>query len=235
MSRRLKIEKGTKFGMLTYLKDAPSVKLPSGQINRLAMCVCDCGKEKDVRLLHLVRKRITSCGCRARTRNGLGHTPLAKVWRQMKSRCLPAYRDRHLYFDKGISVCDEWIQSFEAFLFWSNSNGYVEGAKLQIDRVDNSRGYSPDNCRWVSSRINCNNRDVTHYVHYDGETHPIQLLLDRLGKIQHYGAIISRIHRGWSDQKAIDTPIRQGNYSRGKIHGIKCRQGMYKATEVNQQ
>ena len=77
-----------------------------------------------------------------------------KEWRYRTSE---DYSQKHLYFDKGIQVCNEW-QKYKPFAEWSKSNGYKEG--LQIDRRDNSKGYNPDNCRWISSKENSNNRDA---------------------------------------------------------------------------
>ena len=84
----------------------------------------------------------------------------------MKDRCKENYIDSHIYFKKGISVCKEWENDFEPFRLWSIENGYSKG--LQIDREDNSKGYSPENCRWVTPKVNCNNRDCTTMVSYKG-------------------------------------------------------------------
>lgn len=77
----------------------------------------------------------------------------------MKQRCFnkDAY-NYHSYGGRGITVCDEWLDSCK-FIAWSLENGWSKG--LQIDRIDNSRGYSPDNCRWVKPRTNCRNRRST--------------------------------------------------------------------------
>jgi hypothetical protein len=57
-------------------------------------------------------------------------------------------RNRHLYFDRGISVCEEWASSFEPFKRWADANGYSDD--LILDREDNELGYCPANCRWVT-------------------------------------------------------------------------------------
>jgi hypothetical protein len=75
----------------------------------------------------------------------------------MKQRCSNTkIRGAHRYSGQGIKVCPEWIDSFESFRDWARGHGYIEGKEL--DRIDNSRGYRPDNCRWVTKLENLDNR-----------------------------------------------------------------------------
>ncbi|MEU5859935.1 hypothetical protein ABZ815_02085 [Nonomuraea sp. NPDC047529] len=105
-----------------------------------------------------------SCGCldfesrqtRRRT-HGESGTPLYQAWSSMKQRCSnPNIRGAHRYSGRGITVCTEWVDSFEKFRDWAMRHGYVEGKEL--DRIDNDFGYSPDNCRWVTKLENLDNR-----------------------------------------------------------------------------
>ena len=92
------------------------------------------------------------------------------AWKAMKQRCLnPKCNAYKNYGARGITVCDEWM-NFEPFCEWALSNGYKPG--LDLDRRDNSREYSPDNCRWVTRRENINNRRKTIYIEVDGVTKP---------------------------------------------------------------
>ena len=91
-----------------------------------------------------------------KTKHGMCHTPIYYAWRSMNDRCR---RDRHPgwqnYGGRGITVCPEWQRSFLAF-YLDMSPTYQPG--LSIDRIDNSRGYGPDNCRWATSKQQSRNR-----------------------------------------------------------------------------
>ena len=78
------------------------------------------------------------------------------IWRGMKRRCEDMHHKSYpRYGGRGISVCAEW-QTLGRFVAWSNAHGYRRG--LQLDRVDNAKGYAPDNCRGVTPRENTHNR-----------------------------------------------------------------------------
>jgi len=174
MAKKLEIKIGSIYGRLTVVSEVEKLKIPSGQKVRRFKCACECGNQKTVLLLHLVRGRVSSCGCKKAVKLGESQTPLCKVWRAIHLRCKENYFESHLYYKKGIKVCDEWVDWFK-FKEWSLKNGYKKG--LQIDRKNNSMGYSPSNCRWVTSKVNNNNRDNTLMIVYDGKYQPIKPLL----------------------------------------------------------
>lgn len=92
-------------------------------------------------------------------------------WKAIKQRCLnPKCSAYHNYGARGITVCDEW-KTFEPFLEWCLSNGWKKG--LDIDRIDNDKGYSPDNCRYVTRKQGTNNRRMTIYISVNGCTKPL--------------------------------------------------------------
>lgn len=207
---KITLEIGKRFGKLTVEKEGDRLILPSGQINRTVVCVCDCGNEKTVRLLHLIRGRISSCGCIVKTKNGEGKSLLCKVWRSMKDRTKESYTHGQ-YATKKIKMTKEW-ENWEIFKNWALANGYKKG--LQIDRINNDGDYCPENCRFVTFRENQNNRDITIKVKYKGEEYPITVILEKLNRLHDYATIVSRIKRGWEHERALDLPVKQGNYKR---------------------
>lgn len=94
-------------------------------------------------------------------------TILYNKWQKMKARCNnikhPAYKN---YGGRGITVCEEWTHDFMLFYTWAIDNGYKEG--LALDRRDNNKGYSPDNCRFVTHKENDNNKRTNRYVTING-------------------------------------------------------------------
>lgn len=91
--------------------------------------------------------------------HGESRTRLHVTWCGMKRRCNPATKHplfREYYSGRGVSVCPAWADSYEAFRDWAMSNGYGDG--LEIDRIDGTKGYSPENCRWVTRSQQMANR-----------------------------------------------------------------------------
>lgn len=209
MAKRLKIQYGERFGMLTVIGELPIVKLPSGQPNRMFLCKCDCGNQISVRLVNL-KNRNRSCGCVRGEFHNESNSKLHKLWASIKNRTSKNYSQTHLYFNRNIVVCDEWKTSYTTFRNWCINTGYKPG--LQIDRINNNLGYSPDNCRFVEPRINVNNRRNTFYVNYNNVKYPIMDLLRDKKLTKQKETIISRIKRGWNVEIAINTPIKKGNY-----------------------
>lgn len=95
------------------------------------------------------------------------HQQLRMKYTAMIDRC---YNENcsgyYNYGDRGITVCDEWLNNPQAFNDWAMANGFREG--LSIDRIDNDKGYSPDNCRWVTNHFNILHRRVTNWLKVDG-------------------------------------------------------------------
>ena len=161
-----------KFGLLTVVAPAESV----GGCAMWA-CRCDCGNEIVCRAHNLLSGNTKSCGCtrskrpcsKYSTQNGLSRSRQYIIWSNMKRRC---YCETDKYYEvyggKGITICDEWKDNFLSFYEWSLKTGFADG--LTIDRIDNSKGYSPDNCRWVSIETQANNRTNNHIVSYHGQS-----------------------------------------------------------------
>lgn len=133
-------------------------------------------------------------------------TRLYSIWKAMKVRCYnPNFRAYSRYGGRGITVCDEWLHDFPAFREWAIQNGYSDN--LTIDRIENSKGYSPENCRWVSYKTQANNTRRNIVVTIDGETATIAEICKKRD-INPF-LIYDRITRlGWTPEKAFNTPIR---------------------------
>lgn len=97
-------------------------------------------------------------------------TRLYRIWSGIKIRTKNLNRHESKYYvEKGILMCDEWRNNWLSFYDWAMSNGYNDS--LSIDRIDNNKGYEPDNCRWVTQQAQVNNRSVVKKYTIDGETH----------------------------------------------------------------
>lgn len=178
-------------------------------------CRCDCGNMTYVISGNLRRGNTKSCGCYGRectaernTTHGKTKERLHGVWTRMKDRCNNPKSDRwEWYGARGISVCEEWKNSYEAFREWALSNGYQGG--LTIDRVDVNGNYCPDNCRWITIKDQQNNRRNNHRITVGEETHTIAEWSKITGIRQ--GTIYARIASGWSAEDAITTPERKSS------------------------
>jgi len=152
MPFKIKIEdlQKTTYGKLQVIKEVPNLSKTKGL---KVLCRCSCGNATEVMASALKRKKgPRSCGCRQGSyTHGKNRTPLHKLWCSMKSRCNPKHKDtrvRASYTDRGITVCTEWIENFVNFETWALTNGY--STELSLDRKDNDKGYSPENCRWTT-------------------------------------------------------------------------------------
>lgn len=125
--------------------------------------------------------------------------PLYRVWCGMITRCgNPNAHKFKTYGGRGISVCDEWRAS-RAFVAWALVNGWEPG--LQLDRRDNDKGYSPDNCRFVTPSVNGLNRRDTVRLSDGRAAWP---LAQRNGVLRP--AFAKRLHRGWTPDQAAMIP-----------------------------
>lgn len=189
---------GQRFGKLVVISR-------ESKYNRNATwrCLCDCGKETVVRGDVLKRGTTQSCGCGKGLKHGYFQEPWYSSYKAMMERCyLPSSGNYKRYGGKGIAVCDEW-HDINKFAEWVESSGYVPG--LTIDRMDSSKGYSPDNCRWATKKQQSNNRKNTIFYTYNGETKALTDWAAIFG-INRY-TLYDRVEkRGWSIEKALETP-----------------------------
>lgn len=91
------------------------------------------------------------------------------IWIRMKQRCYGSHtNDYPRYGGRGISVCEEWKQSFPAFYEWAMSHGYTD--ELSIERMDVNGDYCPANCKWIPMREQAKNKSNSHWITYKGES-----------------------------------------------------------------
>jgi hypothetical protein len=208
----IEIKKGLKIGKLTVLKEGERKVLPSGIKPRTVDCICDCGNKTNVLLLHFIRERTLSCGCIRKTKFGVSSTKIYRIYRAINERCDGKTKDKDRYLGRGITVCDLWKNNYLEFINWALANGYKQG--LQIDRKDNNKGYSPENCRFVTPTVNANNRENTFKVIYKQKTYAFSDLVRELKRELVQSTIRRRIKRGWTTENAFNIPIKEGNYKK---------------------
>lgn len=114
------------------------------------------------------------------------------VYYAMLQRCYSKNcKQYHRYGGRGITVCKEWKDDSTTFYRWAIQSGYREG--LTLDRVDNDKGYSPDNCAWVTNRVNVNHTSRTHFITYNGKTQSMKQWANELGI--NYSTLRNRLNR----------------------------------------
>lgn len=136
----------------------------------IVLCECECNNIKEYNLHNVKNGNTKSCGCarvihaRAQAEknktHGMTDTRIYMIFKDVISRCYHENDTAYKYYGaKGITVCDEWRDKengFMSFYNWSMANGYSD--ELTIDRRENDKGYSPNNCRWITQMEQCRNR-----------------------------------------------------------------------------
>jgi len=203
---------GKKYNLLTIIEDAGSTDYG----RTLCKCRCSCGVEKVLVLSDVKTGFVKSCGClrpwatvqgekHHSFKHGLKNHRLYSIMNKMKQRCYNKNHDAYeRYGGAGITICDAWLNNFVNFYNWAMANGYEDD--LTLDRIDNTKGYSPYNCRWATRAEQNRNTSRSHKVTLFGETKVLEewfrdprIPISKPGF--HY-----RVTNGMSDEEALTTP-----------------------------
>lgn len=194
---------GNQYGRLTVVKRV----FVDGAVGAHWQCICECGKspEKPIGTNRLLKGITQSCGClmvervkKSNTKHGYYGTPTYIVWRNMWARCTqPKHKSYEHY--KSFVPCSRW-EKFENFLI---DMGERPAGKT-LDRIDNNKGYSPENCRWADAYVQQGNTKRNIFLVIDGERLCLKAACRKVGV--PYGLAKNRVHIGWTPEKAVFTP-----------------------------
>lgn len=202
---------GKYYGKLYVLKQVEG-KASNG--SRLYLCLCECGATR-IASCHNLVERLRHCGnCGVNQMHGKTGDRTYQTWRNMIRRCYDKKcNDYPRYGGRGIHVCYEWYL-FENFL----SDMGDRPARMSLDRIDVNGRYSKENCRWATAKKQMNNRTINHYVTANGVKKTIAEWSDETGL--GWQVIHGRLKRGWSDKRAVTTPV-DTRYARNKQESVK--------------
>lgn len=157
MGSRLSSGVGQVFGRLVVV-GVVAPDRASGQIKTRWVCRCECGSEREFDASNVRRGVVKGCGCRIKTghqSHGMRYTPEYRTWNMMTQRCRnPKNHAWKHYGGRGVTVCDEWASSFEAF--YRDMGPRPPGTS--IDRIDVNGNYEPGNCRWADAATQAKNQ-----------------------------------------------------------------------------
>ncbi len=197
---------GTRIGWLRVINR--NTDNPSGPV--MWNCVCDCGTEL-VRAAKWIRgPGVASCGCynialstERFSKHGLARSVEYRIWQGMKSRCYsPSNAAYYKYGARGIGVCERWM-NVENFI---SDMGPRPSPKHSLDRIDGTKDYSPENCRWATPEQQQRNIKTNVFLEYDGKS----MIAADWAKIVGIDAktIQSRIQKlGWTAEEALTLPL----------------------------
>lgn len=175
------------------------------------LCRCICGKIKKIRGDKIKEGSTKSCGCKTRFKkncishrktHGMSHTKEYAAWQGMKGRCFnPNDGEYGNYGGRGISVCEEWVNSFETFF---KDVGPCPTKGHSLDRIRVNGNYCKDNVKWSNKYEQARNRRNNRIIEYKGKSQTliewsIELNIPRL-------CITKRLKRGWTIEEALETP-----------------------------
>lgn len=165
---------GKRFGKLTVTSLEKKVTF-FGREMFMWNCTCDCGNKIKLLEPNLVKHYVTSCGCTFDKFKNDKYFEIKKkkildIYRHMYRRCYDQMDKHYIYYGSaGITICDEWLYDAEKFILWALDNGYEIG--LSIERKDITKGYSPENCEWISKEAQARNKSNNVFIKFKNEVH----------------------------------------------------------------
>lgn len=216
--------KNNSCGCLQY--NRPSKKELAGKVfgkltvqhhikNKLWQCICSCGNSRITQEAELIKRGLKSCGCAGldtqfKPEHGMYQTPEFITWNGTFGRC----RTSPDYAGRGIKVCERWND----FATFYADMGPRPSTNHSLDRIDVDGDYSPENCRWATSKEQANNRTTTHYLELNGEKHSLTEWSEKLGISQ--SVIAGRLRRGWTVEKTLTEPVKTVHRSKRAIYYV---------------
>lgn len=213
---------GVRFSRLTVVKRAPEKTLKVRWV-----CECDCGNQVTVISANLKNGNTQSCGCQRtdssrtnglnRRKHGMTGTPEYKAWQGLRDRCYNEDAEQYPnYGGRGVSVCKEWLNSFEAF--YADMGPRPEKG-YSIDRVDVNGDYEPSNCRWATGETQSNNKRCNKYFILDGE----RLTLSQIAR-KYKIPLATLTCRVYRDGLSIETAVaKKANQRLAHYNGVSKR------------
>ena len=196
-------------------------RVPSNNAGKAVWrCVCDCGREVLIAGTVLGSPRGSrSCGCGHYVKHGFaGSEKIPRkveyaAWNNIKNRCTnptnPQFAD---YGGRGITVCERWANSFEAFL---EDVGLRPSPDLSIDRINNAGNYEPGNVRWATSDQQRRNTRASRPIEFLGKR---QCLTDWAREVgMHKGTLLGRLKDGWSVERTLTEPVHAEFHAKGRV------------------
>lgn len=209
LAKHAKDISGQKFGLLMVISPAENTRMGVKWL-----CQCDCGKTAIIHGYQMRSGHTKSCGCLRKSKlvitsrtHGMTNHPLHNTWGHMIQRCEnPNDIGYKRYGERGIAICIEWRTSFEAFVTHVSLLPHYGEKGYSLDRTDNSLGYFPRNVRWATRTDQSRNSRKACLLTLSETTKCISEWEDVLDVKR--GTIKARLHRGWSVERALTTPVK---------------------------